>query len=91
MQQRFSPMERALNTLDSIRRDLTHAARSLARDRAFSLVCVISLGIGIGALVALATVGRAITAPAPGINTAGLTELLVLGSRCGAVSASHRL
>ena len=78
MQQPFSPIEYSLNTLDSIRRDLTHAARSLAKDRAFSLVCVISLGIGIGALVALATFGRAITAPARGINTTGLTELLVL-------------
>ena len=67
-----------MNALDSIRRDLTHAARSLAKERAFSLVCVISLGIGIGALVALATFGRAITAPARGINTRGLTELLVL-------------
>ena len=31
-----------------------------------------------GALVALATFTRAITAPARGINTDGLTELLVL-------------
>ena len=37
-----------------------------------------SLGIGMGAFVALATFGRAITAPARGINTDGLTELLVL-------------
>jgi hypothetical protein len=72
------PLQRSLNALDSLKRDLAHAARSLARDRAFSLVCVISLGIGIGALVALATFGRAITAPARGITTAGLTELLVL-------------
>ena len=62
----------------SISRDLVHAARSLAKDRGFTLVCVISLGIGMGALVALATFGRAITAPARGINTNGLTELLVL-------------
>jgi putative ABC transport system permease protein len=59
-------------------RDLAHAARSLAKDRGFTLVCVISLGIGIGALVALATFTRAITAPARVINTDGLTEVLVL-------------
>src|SRR6185503_14710076 len=70
----FSIME----TLGSIRRDLAHALRSLSKDRAFSLVCVVSLGIGMGALVALSTFGRAITAPARGINTSGLAEVLVL-------------
>ena len=67
-----------MDALSSIRRDLAHAARSLAKDRVFALVCVISLGIGMGAVVALATFSRAITAPAHGINTNGLTELLVL-------------
>jgi predicted permease len=67
-----------MNTLHSIRRDLLHAARSLAKDRGFTLICVISLGIGIGALVGLATFTRAITAPARGINTDGVVELLVL-------------
>lgn len=66
------------DTLASIRRDLTHALRSLAKERGFSLVCIISLGIGIGAFVALLTFGRAITSPARVINTDGLTELLVL-------------
>ena len=65
-------------SLDSIRRDLAHAFRSLAKARAFTLVCVISLGIGMGALVALATFGRMITAPARLINTNGLAEILVL-------------
>lgn len=64
--------------LHSVARDLLHAARSLAKDRGFSLVCVISLGIGMGALVALATFTRAITAPARGINTDAVVELLVL-------------
>ena len=59
MQQRFSRVERSLDALRSIRRDLAHAARSLAKDRAFTLVCVISLGIGMGGLVALATFTRA--------------------------------
>jgi putative ABC transport system permease protein len=61
-----------------MKRDLMHALRSLAKERAFTLVCVISLGIGMGAFVALMTFNRAITAPARGISTIGLTELLVL-------------
>ncbi len=61
-----------------IRRDLGQAVRSLAKDRAFTLVCVISLGIGMGAFVALATFARAMTSPARGIDTTGLVELLVL-------------
>ncbi len=67
-----------LDTLHSISRDLVHAARSLAKDKGFTLVCVISLGIGMGALVALATFTRMITSPARVIDTNGLTELLVL-------------
>ena len=67
-----------MDALLSIRRDLAHAVRSLARDRAFTLVCVISLGIGMGAFVALVTFIRMVTAPAHVINTNGLTELLVL-------------
>src|SRR5690242_15450983 len=67
-----------MDALHSITRDLTHALRSLARDRGFTLVCVISLGIGIGAMVALATFTRAVSAPARGINTDGLTEILVV-------------
>ena len=66
MPQRFS-----LDALHAIGRDLAHAARSLAKDRVFSLVCVVSLGIGMGAVVALATFGRAIMAPARGINATG--------------------
>ena len=68
----------SINTLQSIRGDLAHAMRALAKERAFTLVCVVSLGIGMGAVVALATLGRAITAPARGINTEGLVEVLVL-------------
>ena len=71
---RFSVLE----ALASMRRDLVHAARSLAKDRGFALVCVISLGIGMGGLVALATFTRMLTAPARAIDTDGVVELLVL-------------
>src|SRR5262245_60356393 len=70
--------ERCLDALYSIVRDFAHAARSLANDRVFTLVCVISLGIGMGACVALATFIRGITAPGRGIDTNGLVEFLVL-------------
>ena len=66
------------DALHSLTRDLAHAARSLAKDRGFALTCVVSLGIGIGALVALSTFVRAITAPARGIDTDGLAEVLIL-------------
>jgi predicted permease len=59
-------------------RDFVHAARTLAKARTFTLVCIVSLGIGMGAIVALATFGRAIMSPARGVDTDGLTELLVL-------------
>ena len=74
----MQPRFRLFDALDSIRRDLTHALRSLAKDRGFTLICVISLGIGIGAMVALTTFTRLIIAPARGINTNGLAEVLVL-------------
>ena len=78
MPQSISPLERFMDALHSIGRDLAHAVRSLFKERAFTLVCVVSLGIGMGAVVALATFHRALMAPARGIDTAGLTELLVL-------------
>src|SRR5690349_1670641 len=59
-------------------RDLAHALRALLKARAFSIICVVSLGIGIGAVVALATFYRAISSPAYGINTEKLAEVLVL-------------
>lgn len=64
--------------MSSFIRDLAHAARSLVRERGFTLVCVISLGIGMGGLVALATFTRLILAPARVIDTTGVVELLVL-------------
>ena len=67
-----------MDALHSIGRDLAHAVRSLAKDRGFTLVCVISLGIGMGGLVALATFTRTITAPARAIDSNGVVELLVL-------------
>ena len=70
-------VERFLEGLHAVGKDFRHAARSLARARAFTLVCVISLGVGMGSFVALVTFVRGLTAPAQGIDTTGLVELLV--------------
>jgi hypothetical protein len=49
-------------------RDLMHAARSLARARTFSIVCILSIGIGIGAVVASLLVLRGLTGAPPGVT-----------------------
>jgi len=67
-----------MERFDSVRRDLVHAARSLSKDRVFSIVCIVSLGIGMGAFVALATMARAVSSPARLVDPTGLTEVLVL-------------
>ena len=66
------------DALRSMGRDLAHALRSLVKDRGFALICVISLGIGIGGMVGLLTFVRMLTAPARVVDTNGLVELLVL-------------
>jgi hypothetical protein len=89
MQQRLSSVERAVDALLSIRRDVAHAVRSLAKDRGFTLICVISLGIGMGAVVALATFNRAITAPARRINSGSqLGRAHAVGASAIAVSVA---
>jgi len=70
-------LERFMESIQAVGKDFRHAARSLARARAFAAVYVISLGVGMGSFVALVTFVRALTAPARGIDTAGLVELLV--------------
>lgn len=70
-------LERWLETIQGLGKDLRHAARSLARARAFTLVCILSLGIGMGAFVAFVTFYRAQTSPARVIDTNRLVEILV--------------
>ena len=62
----------------SIGRDFAHAARSLARARAFTFVCVTSLGIGMGAVFTLLAVVRVLIGSPPGIAPNNLVELLVI-------------
>jgi predicted permease len=57
-------------------RDVMWAGRSLAKARAFTFVCVVSLGIGMAPVIAVPYASRMLTTPPPGLNTAGLVELV---------------
>src|ERR1051326_5731234 len=62
--------------LGTIWNDLNHAARSLAKARAFTFVCVVSLGIGMAPVIAIPYVSRVLTIQPPGVKTEGLVEIL---------------
>lgn len=59
-------------------RDLIHAARSLAKSRAFTVVCVLSLGIGMAPVIGIQYAFRSFTTPPPSVKTDGLVELLTM-------------
>src|SRR6266540_4598082 len=56
-------------------RDLVHAGRSLARARAFTFVCVVSLGIGMALVIAIPYWARILRMPPFGVKTEGLVEV----------------
>jgi len=56
-------------------RDLGYAARSLASARAFTLVCVASLGIGMVPVIAIPYWARVLRMPPAGVNTDTLVQL----------------
>lgn len=68
---------------NDIWRDLKLAVRSLAKARAFTFVCVISLGIGMTPVIAVPFGMRVLTMAPPGLDTATLVELVTTsqGSR----------
>ena len=68
---------------NGVRRDLLHAARSLTKARAFTFVCVVSLGIGMVPVIAVPYLFRITRTPPPGIKTDGLVEVVTTprGSR----------
>jgi predicted permease len=70
-------LERFVETMQGVGKDFRHAARSLTRARVFTLVCLVSLGVGMGSFVAMVTFFRAMTSPARLIDTTGFVELLV--------------
>ena len=57
--------------------DLLHAVRTLARTRAFTAVCVVSLGVGMGIVIAILTFANATMGTPRGIDDTGLAELVV--------------
>jgi predicted permease len=62
--------------LNGLWRDLALAARSLAKARAFSFVCVLSLGIGMVPVFAIPYVSHLTTLTPAGVNTEELVELV---------------
>lgn len=58
-------------------RDLTHAARALAKSRTFSIVCVVSLGLGLGVVFSISMFLRLLLATPPGVDADGLVEVVV--------------
>jgi hypothetical protein len=79
-------MFKSQNMLNSIWNDLFHAARSLAKARAFTFVCVLSLGIGMAPVIAIPYLSRILTIQPPGVKTEGLVEILT--TRVGARAAT---
>src|SRR5262245_18967547 len=65
-----------VNMFKGIWSDLVHAARSLAKARAFTFVCIVSLGIGMAPVIAVPYVARIPRMPPPGVNTQGLVEVI---------------
>jgi predicted permease len=61
---------------NGIWRDLAHAGRLLAKARGFTLVCVVSLGIGMAPVIAIPYLSQVLTIQPPGLNTDGLVEVL---------------
>ena len=65
-----------VSTLVNFSRDLMHAARSLAQARAFTFVCVMTLGIGMTPVIFTQYFMRIFTTPPPTVNPDGLVELV---------------
>ena len=61
---------------NGIWRDLVYAAGSLAKARAFTFVCVVSLGIGMAPVIAIPYASRISRMPPAGVNTEGLVEVV---------------
>ena len=64
--------------LTSIWRDLTHAVRSLAKARAFTFVCVMTLGIGMAPIIAIQYGSRIFTTPPRSVDIERPTKLVEL-------------
>src|SRR5215510_12477147 len=77
--------------LSTIWNDLVHAARSLAKARAFTFVCVLSLGIGMAPVIFIPYISQALKMQPAGVKTGGLAEIITtrVGSREATASWSY--
>ena len=57
--------------------DFRHAARTLVRARAFTAICVTSLGLGMGVVILIFLLMRLVFSPPPGVKADGLVELVI--------------
>jgi predicted permease len=57
--------------------DLIHAARTLTHTRAFTAVCVLSLGLGMSVIIAVLLLTRFAIDTPPGVQEDGLVELVI--------------
>src|SRR5262245_25197204 len=67
--------------VNGIWRDLLHAGRSLAKARAFTFVCVVSLGIGMVPVIAIPYWARVVRMPPAGVKPEGPVDLVPPPSR----------
>jgi predicted permease len=57
--------------------DLVHAARTLVKARTFTAVCVVSLGLGMGVVIAIMLLSRMVLGTPPGVDDDDLVELVI--------------
>jgi hypothetical protein len=69
-------MFKSQNMLNSVWNDLIHAGRALAKARAFTFVCVVSLGIGMAPVIAIPYFSQLLTIQPAGVKTEGLVEII---------------
>src|SRR5262245_48349447 len=67
--------------LHAFRRDLLTALRSLSQARAFTVVCVLSLGIGMTPVLAVPFAARIPAMPPAGLDVATIVEVEGIGTK----------
>jgi predicted permease len=70
-------LDRILEGMSGFGRDLLHAARALAKAPGFTFVCVTSLSVGMGLVIAIPYVAQLLFMPPAGVKTDGLVEVLM--------------
>jgi putative ABC transport system permease protein len=66
-----------INFLGNLLQDLRHAARTLVKARAFTAVCVTSLGLGMGVVILILLFLNTVLKTPPGVHEDGLAELVI--------------